>query len=55
MARPKIIVNGTKLNIYLPRAVKQTLIKMSRASKKSASQFVTDLVVAEEKKGFSQA
>jgi hypothetical protein len=47
MARPKTIKNGEKLNLFLPKAVKQKLFRMASEQGKSLSGMVSALVLAE--------
>lgn len=47
MARPKSVQDGTKLNLYVPRAVKRHLFELATAHRRSLSSMVTELVMAE--------
>jgi hypothetical protein len=49
MARPKTVKNGQKLNLYVPRTVKQMLFRLATERGKSISAVVTDLVAREPK------
>lgn len=51
MARPRVIKSGQKLNLYVPKAVKQILFKLASAKGKSLSGVVAELVEAAAKGG----
>jgi len=44
MSRPRTVKHGVKLNLYLPRALKNTLLKLATKRKRSAAQLVSDWV-----------
>lgn len=46
MARPRTIKDGTKLNLYVPMAVKRHLHKLATAQRRSLSAMVTELALA---------
>lgn len=50
MARPSTIKDGQKLNLYVPKKVKQTLFKMASNQRKSMSVVFSELVLAAESK-----
>ena len=50
MARPKTVLQGQKLNLYVPKQVKQMAYKMATNQRKSMSAVVTDLVLEANKK-----
>lgn len=45
MARPKIIKDGKKLNLYIPAAAKRSLFKIATARGESLSKVVTTLIM----------
>lgn len=46
LGRPKSVKDGQKLNVYVPKAVKQILFGMATSQGKSISAIVTDLANA---------
>jgi len=48
MARPSTIKDGQKLNLYVPKKVKQMLFKMASNERKSMSAIFSELVLAAE-------
>ena len=46
MARPRIIKEGVKLNLYVPLSVKRRLFRLANANRRSISGMVAELVLA---------
>jgi hypothetical protein len=44
LGRPKTVKDGQKLNVYVPKEIKQILFAMATEQRKSISAIVTDLV-----------
>lgn len=46
MARPRTIKDGTKLNLYVPLAVKRHLYKLASHHRRSLSSMVVEMAMA---------
>jgi rRNA-processing protein FCF1 len=45
MARPKTVKTGQKLNLYVPKTIKQALYKLATDRRQSMSAVVTNLIL----------